>query len=103
MDKMDVMDLPEVEEGKELKEILIDNNEIKMERIISNSHSDDKDVWYDQEEGEWVSIIKGSAILRFEDKTLCMKDGDKTFIPSHVRHRVEWTSAPCVWLAVYHK
>lgn len=65
-----------------------------------------EDFWYDQEQHEWVVVLKGAAKLRFDgdDEPLEMKPGDFINIPSHKRQRVEWTTPdePIVWLAVHY-
>ncbi len=65
-----------------------------------------EDFWYDQEQHEWVVVLKGAAKLRFDgdDEPLEMKPGDFINIPPHKRQRVEWTTPdePIVWLAVHY-
>ena len=78
----------------------------RVERIVSTGHSSPKGYWYDQQENEWVVVLKGEAKLRFEDddeEPLLMKPGDWVAIPAHKKHRVEWTTPvePTVWLAVF--
>ncbi len=94
-------DLPE-----ELSEILIAHKGVKIERIVSKGHCSDPDFWYDQDEHEWVMVLKGEARLRFEegDRVLHMKEGMYVNIPAHERHRVEWTTEKeeTIWLAVFY-
>lgn len=78
-----------------------------VERIVSHGHtttvpgSSEID-WYDQERDEWVVVLEGSARLAYEDgREVTLSAGDTLFLPRHVRHRVSYTSAPCVWLAVH--
>ena len=95
-------DLPE-----ELVETLAENKHVRIERIVSTGHASSKEIWYDQEEHEWVVALKGEAKLLFEsdDEPIHMKAGDHVNIPAHRKHRVEWTSPdePTVWLAVFYK
>ncbi len=90
-------DLPD-----ELFTTLLDAAEIRIERIVSHGHASR---WFDQDQHEWVVVLKGAARLRFEDETVEMKPGDFMNIPAHKRHRVEWTTPdePTVWLAVFYK
>ncbi len=78
---------------------------LKIERIVSRGHASPPGFWYDQQENEWVIVLKGSARLRFEDETCerTLAAGDYVLIPAGKRHRVEWTSPtePTVWLAVH--
>ena len=92
-------DLPE-----EIIEPLLEAGSVRVERIVSQGHTSSDNFWYDQEQHEWVVVLKGAARLRFEDETLEMKPGDCVNIAAHRRHRVEWTAPdePTVWLAVYY-
>ena len=95
-------DLPE-----ELHEVLADKKHVRIERIVSTGHASPDGFWYDQEEHEWVVVLKGEAKLLFEgdDEAMHMKPGDFVNIPAHRKHRVEWTTPdePTVWLAVFYK
>src|SRR5262245_45591609 len=78
---------------------------VRIERIVSTGQASAPGFWYDQPEDEFVVLLAGAALLRFEDgdSRLDLKPGDWIEIPAHVRHRVEWTQAdpPAVWLAVH--
>ena len=78
---------------------------IRIERIVSHGHASPEGFWYDQDEHEWVIVVKGAARLRFEDCTQDMKPGDFVNIPAHKKHRVEWTTPEeaTIWLAVFYK
>ncbi len=90
----------------ELFEEIIGTGHCKIERIISKGHSTPDDEWYDQENNEWVIVIRGGAGLIFEgrDKVLVMKPGDYVNIPAHQRHRVAWTDSDeeTIWLAIHY-
>jgi cupin 2 domain-containing protein len=87
-------------------QVLADSPVIRIERIVSHGHASPPDFWYDQDEAEWLIILKGAARLRFEGNALPMemKIGDFVNIPAHKRHRVEWTTSeePTIWLAVHY-
>ncbi|GLI33373.1 pyrimidine/purine nucleoside phosphorylase [Desulforhabdus amnigena] len=87
-------------------ESLIQTREVKIERIISLGHASPEGYWYDQQQNEWVLVIKGRARLRFEgsDTMISLEAGDYINIPSHRRHRVEWTdpAEETIWLAVHY-
>ena len=87
----------------ELITILNDAADVRIERIVSHGHVSPKDFWYDQEQHEWVVVLKGTARLQFEDGEVEMKVGDFVNIPAHKKHRVEWTTPdePTIWLAVF--
>jgi cupin 2 domain-containing protein len=77
---------------------------VKIERIVSRSHSNPADFWYDQAEDEWVMVLRGSAALEFQSgERVEMKEGDYLVIPRGVRHRVARTAAQTIWLAVHVK
>lgn len=86
----------------ELFTTLLQADDVRIERIISHGHASAPDFWYDQDQHEWVVVLKGSARLRFEDALIELKAGDFVNIPSHKKHRVEWTTPdePTVWLGV---
>jgi cupin 2 domain-containing protein len=85
-------------------QILARDAGIRIERIVSHGHASPEGFWYDQEQHEWVVVLKGAATLHFEDQIIKLKPGDFVNIPAHKRHRVAWTTAdePTVWLAVFY-
>jgi cupin 2 domain-containing protein len=91
-------------EGEEFAPLLARPG-LKIERIVSRGQASAPGFWYDQQDNEWVIVLKGSAGLRFEDEAAArtLGAGDYVFIPARRRHRVEWTSLtePAVWLAVH--
>jgi cupin 2 domain-containing protein len=88
----------------ELFTTLLDAANVRIERIVSHGHAWPEGFWYDQDQHEWVVVLKGAARLRFEDETIEMKPGDFIDIPVHTKHRVEWTTPdePTLWLAVHY-
>jgi cupin 2 domain-containing protein len=89
---------------EELVEVLAQNQHVRIERIVSTGHASPEGFWYDQEESEWVIVLKGEAklVLEGDDVPITMRPGDHVLIPAHRKHRVEWTTPdePTVWLAV---
>ena len=89
----------------EVVEILKQRAGISIERIISTGQSSPPGFWYDQPGDEFVVLLAGSAVLRFEsgDELIEMRPGDWIEIPAGVRHRVESTQTepPTVWLTVH--
>ena len=97
-------DLPEKRLDKEIFETLLQNNNVKLERIISTGQTTPKGEWYDQERDEWVILLQGHATLVFEnEREINLKPGDYVFIKAHKKHRVSLTSSDevCVWLAAH--
>ncbi|WP_373000826.1 cupin domain-containing protein [Sulfurimonas sp.] len=90
---------------EELFEDIISKESVKIERIISKGHTTTEFEWYDQKRNEWVIVLKGEAILEFENaKDKRLKEGDYLNIPAHTRHRVSWTKPDeeTVWLAIHY-
>ncbi|NND97779.1 MAG: cupin domain-containing protein [Pirellulaceae bacterium] len=91
----------------ELTHTLLQGSHVRIERIVSTGHATGPHDWYDQEEAEWVVVLKGAARLEFEDQAEAVKllPGDWINITPHRKHRVDWTSAdePTVWLAVFYR
>ena len=81
---------------------LFENAGVKIERIVSHAQPSPAGFWYDQDEDEWVTVLRGTATLEFaHGEQVELKDGDYLTIPRHVRHRVAWTSDETIWLAVH--
>ena len=88
--------------GEEQFVMLCENASVKIERIISHSHSSPENFWYDQGEDEWVIVLRGAATLEFAGGELVeLKTGDYVMIPRHLRHRVAETGEETIWLAVH--
>lgn len=79
---------------------------MRIERIVSHGHASPPGSWYYQDSAEWVLLLRGAAILVFEDDAspIRLEPGDHLLIPAHARHRVEWSDPdrPTVWLAVHY-
>ena len=78
---------------------------MRIERIVSQGHASPEGFWYDQDQHEWVLVLKGAARLRLQDEEqpVKMMPGDFINIQAHKKHRVEWTTSdePTIWLAVH--
>ena len=79
---------------------------VRIERIVSTGQASPPGFWYQQDEAEWVLLLAGAALLRFEDEPQArrLRKGDFVDIAPRRRHRVEWTAPmqPTVWLAVFY-
>ncbi|SDK38414.1 cupin domain-containing protein [Microbulbifer yueqingensis] len=97
--------LPKAVNG-ELFEDLLAAGPVRIERIVSHGQVTPAGEWYNQEEGEWVLVLRGGARIEFADGTeVALGEGDYLNIPAHVRHRVSWTDPErqTVWLAVFYR
>lgn len=89
---------------EELFNTLLQAGDVRIERIVSHGHASPAEFWYDQDQGEWVIVLKGAARLQFEDSLIELAPGDFLNIPAHQKHRVDWTTPdePTIWLAVFY-
>lgn len=92
--------------AEEVVTILAKTKSTRIETIVSHGQSSPDDFWYDQQEHEWVVVLKGAARLHFEvdDQRVDLGPGDSVLIPSGCRHRVDWTTPvePTLWLAIFY-
>jgi cupin 2 domain-containing protein len=88
----------------ELFTTLLEANNLRIERIVSQGHASPEGFWYDQDQHEWVIVLKGAARMSIEGAIKELYPGDHIHIPAHQRHRIEWTvpDEPTVWLAVFY-
>ncbi len=87
-------------------EELLSRSGFRVERIVSSGQASPPGFWYDQDVGEWVVLLSGTAELQFENEaeSRALVPGDWVNIEAHRRHRVNWTdpSQPTVWLAIHY-
>lgn len=104
MTQKNIFNLPPSLPDQELLESILSTENILIERIVSTGQTTPPGKWYDQKRDEWVILLKGEAILSYEDNSqIKLIAGDYLFIPAHQKHRVEYTSVkpPCIWLAIH--
>jgi cupin 2 domain-containing protein len=91
--------------AEELVDVLAQGKDVRIERIVSTGQASPPGFWYDQDETEWVVLLRGEAQLRFQkdDRLISLRPGDHMLVPAGCRHRVESTSPDetTVWLAVF--
>lgn len=98
-------DLP-VSLPEEIGETIVNGDCCRVEKIVSTGQASPLGFWYDQEESEWVLLLRGSATITFEGEgDVQLLPGDHINIPPHKRHRLKETAQdePTVWLCVFYK
>lgn len=78
---------------------LYENKNIKIEAIRSHLLQPGK--VYNQEQDEWVVLIRGNAQLKVDEKVIQLREGDSVFLPRHTPHQVLSTSNDALWLGVF--
>ena len=89
----------------EFLEVLLTDKSLKIERIVSRGHRSPSSGWYDQEQNEWMMVVRGKAIISYKDgSSVHLKTGDHIHIHAHTEHRVAWTDPDndTIWLAVHY-
>ena len=89
----------------EVFESLVQVDNLKIERIISKGHTSPAQGWYQQDQNEWVVVLKGEAKLLFaDDREVHLLPGDHINIPAQCRHKVSWTlpDTETIWLAIHY-
>ncbi len=46
---------------EELVEVLAENKQVRIERIVSTGHVSPEGFWYDQDEDDWVCLMQRRA------------------------------------------
>ena len=86
----------------EIFQTIVENDNIKIERIISYGQTTPKDYWYDQDEDEFVYIIQGDAKIKYDDESIhLLNTNDSLYIKAHQKHQVIYTSNPTIWLTIF--
>ncbi|MCL1078853.1 hypothetical protein D5R81_12870 [Parashewanella spongiae] len=78
--------------SKEVIQVLAETPQTRIERIVSFGQKSSENFWYDQDENEWVVVIKGRAQIDFVDGRKCiLGQGDflnlKTSVDCVLKHR----------------
>ena len=89
---------------QETFETLLRNENVLIERIVTQKPYESAGEWYDQKEDEWVVLLQGEAELEFKnEKNIKLISGDYLFIPAHKIHRIKHSGIEekCIWLAIH--
>lgn len=95
---MNLFDVEHPEHGERF-DTLLECRNVVVERIASSADVDGK--LYDQDQDEWVALLRGTATLEIEGTPRDLAGGDQVFIAAHRPHRVTSCSADALWLAVH--
>ncbi|GAB3021930.1 cupin domain-containing protein [Spirosoma pulveris] len=91
---------------EELFDEILTGSAFKLERIVSKGHTSPEGFWYDQDQHEWVLLVKGAAMLQIDgfDEPVELLPGMHINIPAHQKHRVSWTKEDeeTIWLAIFY-
>ncbi|ERK53458.1 hypothetical protein HMPREF1552_00430 [Leptotrichia sp. oral taxon 879 str. F0557] len=117
MGKMNIFDLKDLSEKEEVVRILTENENVKIEKIISTGQTTD---WQESDKNEFVILIQGKAEIEYfesndykenimknqrntNNKKLQLVRGDTVLINKGERHRVSYTSKEpcCVWICIF--
>ena len=89
-------------------EVLVEAGELgvpggfRLERILSFGRTTPEGQWYDQLWTEWVAVVRGTAVLVYDNgEKVTLRVGDHLVIPPRRRHRVAFTSDDRLWLAAH--
>lgn len=98
-----------IDKSKEEFLDLLNHDNIRIERIVSNGQKSEEDFWYEQEENEFVLLLDGDAVLEIQNEDGSIKEielnkNEYINIKAYVKHRVKYTntSKPTVWLAIFY-
>ena len=86
-------------EGTENTTELLQHKNVTINRIVSNRLENGS--WYDQDEDEWLVLIRGAALLMVDNEEKTLRSGDTLFIPEGQLHKVISTSDDALWLTVH--
>jgi cupin 2 domain-containing protein len=99
-----IFNFPEVETGhpESFETLYAGSGEFRLERIVSWGHVSADGEWYEQAGDEWVLVLEGEAGIGFSDGAeVRLRRGESLLLPRLTRHRVTYTSCPCIWLALH--
>lgn len=117
--KMNIFDLKDLSEKEEVVKILTENENVKIEKIISTGQTTD---WQESDKNEFVILIQGEAEIEYfenknfekneniienqrntNNKKLQLAKGDTILINKGERHRVSYTSKNpcCIWICIF--
>ncbi len=105
MDTKNIYNSSVLNKQEEVIEEILSTKSFRLEKISSFGHRTPDNEWYDQDNDEWVLLLKGRATILFQiqNKTVNLKEGDYFLIKKHIKHRVEYVSEDALWLCIHFK
>ncbi|MFV0481103.1 MAG: cupin domain-containing protein [Campylobacteraceae bacterium] len=97
---MNILDKLPPKSGEIFDKLLTCKN-VEIAHIISSSKFEDKT--YNQEEDEFVIVLKGKALLHVNNQEIVLNVGEHIFIPKHTIHKIISCEENTHWLAIYIK
>lgn len=105
-----IFKIEEIPVNEEITEILKENGNVKIEKIISKGQVSD---WMIQDREEFVILLEGEAEIEFERSSenngtaiekKRLRKGDTVIIEKNEKHRVSYTSSNpyCIWICVFY-
>jgi cupin 2 domain-containing protein len=85
-------------QGERFEELLSCRN-LRIERIVSSSSIVSSE--YNQEQDEWVALLRGEATLDIAGERVELRAGDHVFLPARTPHTVLRASQGALWLAIH--
>ncbi len=98
---MNFFDDKEPPKSGEIFQILHENRDILIEKIISSNRQEGK--LYNQDHDEWIILLEGEAILELKNEKKSLKKGDFLFIVKNTPHKVLQTKNGTLWLCIHIK
>jgi cupin 2 domain-containing protein len=83
-------------QGERFEELLSCRN-LRIERIVSSSSIVSSE--YNQEQDEWVALLRGEATLDIAGERVEFRAGDHVFLPARTPHTLFRASQGALWLA----
>jgi len=80
---------------------LLKHKNIEIKRIVSNTLQTPQT--FQQNEDEWVILLKGCAKIEINSEIKKLKAGDFLFIPANTKHTLLKTKKTAIWLAIHIK
>lgn len=105
IDMKNLYELPNEVLGRDADEfweaLICGEKGVMVERIVSQGQVTEAGRWLEENCDEWVAILKGVGRVLYQDgREVTVGEGEHLFIPAHVKHRVTYTSSPCIWLSI---